>query len=554
MGASHCAPKPERPMHERPKHFYRRPKSWQVQKFSWLTDLDEQNTNVAVDVDEFARVHVNKQRAVMVSRDRQLRDTEFDKHHTMFDFATGKIGIRFKFRLPPAGHILPGESAEDPADADDKNVGDIFEDGDFADKDYPAGFFGGFNRIFRSRPVEVCFIGDSLVNMTQAMEEFERRQMMVEIETGARAAYSVAAANKLTSDQLKALSPAIARFCCRAAKLDNVYQLTATGIVGPSTSTLPSTSSSTSPSTTTTTTQPTTTGGGILPNRPFHPGLIEVNPPSSFLASGFMNPANPSLSIPFQISLASDVGQILKNGKEFNRRKELIGMQSVAVCLSFFSVVVYGYPTGAPAGVCQTMVPGHGAAVQTGPSPYRVTMNTTSYTAGDRIMVTVSGGTFRGLLVEARPANCSTVTFPTFSLMVSESNLQTLACNGVPNSAITHTNRNDKTEANFYWTPSSSLGHVYFRATVVQVFNTYWVGIQSPVLRDNNSTDPVPDPICQIDTTAASTTLSTTTTTHSVTTSQTGGSGGNSGNNAGADLKLAVSPLIIMLVALFLII
>ncbi|XP_061171754.1 putative defense protein [Saccostrea echinata] len=197
-----------------------------------------------------------------------------------------------------------------------------------------------------------------------------------------------------------------------------------------------------------------------------------------------------------------------------------IRMQSVILCLSFFVVVVYGYPNGARVGACETMTPGHGAAVQTGPSPYRVTMNAQSYTAGNRITVTVSGGTFRGVLVQARPANCSTVTFPTFSLMANESNFQTLACNGVANSAVTHTNRNDKTQAMFYWTPAASLGHVYFRATVVQSFNTYWVGIQSPVLRDSNSADPVPDSVCP--------------------------------QSGGADLKSALSLMVTMLVALFL--
>ncbi|XP_062566574.1 uncharacterized protein LOC134228893 isoform X2 [Saccostrea cucullata] len=292
-----------------------RPSTRNVQKYSWMTDLDEQNTNVAVDVEEFARVHMNKQMAILVSRDRQLSDADFDNHLTMFDFAKGKCGIRFKFRVPPARPILPGESADDPADADDEGVDDMLEYGDFTDNDSPAGFFGGSDRIFRARPVEVCFIGDSLVNMTQAMDEFDRREQMVEIETSARAAYSVAAANKLTSDQLEAISPAIAKFCSRAARLDNVFQLTATGIVGPPTSTVPSPASSTI-ATTTTTTQPTTTGGGILPNRPFHPGLIEVIPPDSFLASGFMNLANPSSSMPFQISMASDVKLNMRGGRK----------------------------------------------------------------------------------------------------------------------------------------------------------------------------------------------------------------------------------------------
>lgn len=53
-----------------------------------MTDLDEANTNVAVEVDEFARVHMNKQIAVLASRDRDLDNTGFDRHNTMFDFST----------------------------------------------------------------------------------------------------------------------------------------------------------------------------------------------------------------------------------------------------------------------------------------------------------------------------------------------------------------------------------------------------------------------------------------------------------------------------------
>lgn len=94
-------------------------------------------------------------------------------------------------------------------------------------------------------------------------------------------------------------------------------------------------------------------------------------------------------------------------------------------------------------------------------------------------------------------------------------------------SAITHTSRSDKTQATFYWTPGQDLGHINFRfvlicflknsfrfpyhaffdtwdiyiffsipsATVVQNFNTFWVNITSPELR--NSVNPVPGPSCQ---------------------------------------------------------
>lgn len=53
-----------------------------------MTDLDEANPNIEVDVDEFARVNIKRNVSVMVSRDRDLLDTEFNRHHTMFDFTT----------------------------------------------------------------------------------------------------------------------------------------------------------------------------------------------------------------------------------------------------------------------------------------------------------------------------------------------------------------------------------------------------------------------------------------------------------------------------------
>lgn len=196
----------------------------------------------------------------------------------------------------------------------------------------------------------------------------------------------------------------------------------------------------------------------------------------------------------------------------------------IALVLQCCVVSVSGYPGGAPPNSCAGMVPGHsGAAVQAGASPYTVTMNTSTYTAGDVIEVTVSGGTFRGLLVQAQSPGCFGFPLPSFSVMPGDTNVSTLTCPGQANSAITHTNRNDKTQATFYWTPGQDLGHINFRATVVQNFNTFWVNITSPELR--NSVNPVPGPSCQTN--------------------------GNQ-NNAGADLKAhTVFSILSMLAALF---
>lgn len=63
------------------------------------------------------------------------------------------MGIRFRIPLPP-GPI------------DDTN-----------DDGVNLQNHGGFNRRFiRARPLDVCFLGDSLTSMTQTMTEFESRQ------------------------------------------------------------------------------------------------------------------------------------------------------------------------------------------------------------------------------------------------------------------------------------------------------------------------------------------------------------------------------------------
>lgn len=115
---------------------------------------------------------------------------------------------------------------------------------------------------------------------------------MIEVSTGARSSFSVAAANKLTSEQLKALSPAIAKFCCRAARLGNVYQLSSSGIVVPGTTAAPTpqppASTTTKQATTTTTQAPTTTPQPTTttaapPPPPNHPGVGPGKPAYSYL-------------------------------------------------------------------------------------------------------------------------------------------------------------------------------------------------------------------------------------------------------------------------------
>lgn len=48
--------------------------------------------------------------------------------------------------------------------------------------------------------------------------------------------------------------------------------------------------------------------------------IVPITPPAYLLASGFMNPANPGQSIPYQISFASDVVFSFKQPRPFRRR------------------------------------------------------------------------------------------------------------------------------------------------------------------------------------------------------------------------------------------
>lgn len=142
--------------------------------------------------------------------------------------------------------------------------------------------FNCHTRFWYSLPICQKVSFESVVKVfTDKLFNFQ----MVEVSTGARSSYSVAAANKLTLEQLKALSPAIARFCCRAARLGNAYQLSSSGIVvPPSTTQAPTTTKA--PTTTqapTTTMPPTTTTGAPPPPPPNHPGVSPGKPAYSYL-------------------------------------------------------------------------------------------------------------------------------------------------------------------------------------------------------------------------------------------------------------------------------
>ncbi|KAM4640909.1 putative ferric-chelate reductase 1 isoform 1-T2 [Discoglossus pictus] len=141
---------------------------------------------------------------------------------------------------------------------------------------------------------------------------------------------------------------------------------------------------------------------------------------------------------------------------------------------------VSGYRSGLISAACDTMEPNHGFSPQTSVALYTVTASQSFFSPGDKITVTLEGHsvTFKGFLLQARSASGGNIVG---SFTVTESDAQTLNCNG-EGSAVSHTNPNEKSSISAVWSAPDGSGNVTFRATFVQSFREFWVGVQSPLL------------------------------------------------------------------------
>ncbi|XP_050953586.1 putative ferric-chelate reductase 1 [Labeo rohita] len=147
--------------------------------------------------------------------------------------------------------------------------------------------------------------------------------------------------------------------------------------------------------------------------------------------------------------------------------------------------VVHCYSHGRVSGVCDTMTPNHGSnSAQTGPAPFTVTADKTTFKEGDQITVSLnnqSADQFEGFMLQARQVG-STTSIGTFN--VTGSNAQLLSCDGMAGRAVSHTSDSKKTTIQANWTAPTSgqLGDIEFRATFVKNASTFWVGVKSSVV------------------------------------------------------------------------
>ncbi|XP_064479581.1 putative defense protein 3 [Ornithodoros turicata] len=152
--------------------------------------------------------------------------------------------------------------------------------------------------------------------------------------------------------------------------------------------------------------------------------------------------------------------------------------QSSLTLLTILLGACLAHPSGAPAGSCESEDPKHGVAPQGTQSPYAVQVEPTVSTQGNPVSVTVYGNSpYRGLLLTARDVYSSQIVHGAFT---ADGNTKTVDCAGGRANAITHNSNSDKTQSTVHWTaPAGYTGRVYFSATVVQDYGTYWKRVTS---------------------------------------------------------------------------
>uniref|UniRef100_A0A3B4ZYQ6 Si:dkey-251i10.2 n=1 Tax=Stegastes partitus TaxID=144197 RepID=A0A3B4ZYQ6_9TELE len=142
---------------------------------------------------------------------------------------------------------------------------------------------------------------------------------------------------------------------------------------------------------------------------------------------------------------------------------------------------VSGYPSGAPTGACEDMIPRHtGILPQPSPAPYTLLTNTKTFEPGKPITVTISGPEYRGVLLEARTDGSTNALG---SWLSPPPDTKFLECSGNPQGAVTHSNTNVKSSNTVYsWMPPNSTSPVHFMATVAQQRAVFWVNVRSSTL------------------------------------------------------------------------
>jgi len=152
-------------------------------------------------------------------------------------------------------------------------------------------------------------------------------------------------------------------------------------------------------------------------------------------------------------------------------RRWLAGLLVAVFCVSWGTE---GFPQIAPKQACWTMRPLHSGSPQRGTAPFRIVAPTT-YSPGQEYEVTLNATgsrRFKGFLLQARTSRQDAAG--TFRATQQGTQVQ---CD---NEALTHNSAQEKTHIKGMWrAPATAVGAIVFKATFVESYSTYWVGVTS---------------------------------------------------------------------------
>uniref|UniRef100_A0A671P8T4 Putative ferric-chelate reductase 1 n=1 Tax=Sinocyclocheilus anshuiensis TaxID=1608454 RepID=A0A671P8T4_9TELE len=164
--------------------------------------------------------------------------------------------------------------------------------------------------------------------------------------------------------------------------------------------------------------------------------------------------------------------------------------------VTLFSETVICYSHGKVEVACGDMTPQHGHDPSTKNPPFNIIADKSQLSPGDEIKVTLSMASsegkhyFKGFLIEARNAGNLSEKVGSFKL-ISPGISQLLTCDSKEGSAVSHTDKSQKTEVQVIWVaPSNSPSSVQFLVTVAQGYKEYWVKSPGPVVSQNGVAPP----------------------------------------------------------------
>ncbi|UJR28575.1 hypothetical protein I4U23_009808 [Adineta vaga] len=158
----------------------------------------------------------------------------------------------------------------------------------------------------------------------------------------------------------------------------------------------------------------------------------------------------------------------------------------------------YSHPDGAPDSVCDTMMPHHNVAPKQCETKYIIQSDKSVYYPNDIIRLTVHGATnddyFKGILLIAKNQHTQEI-LGTWS--ITNSAFQTIACDGIENTAVTHITPADKLQIEALWHSPAILsqGDTIIKATIVKSYEEIYVDCFNITLIPKQNNLPVVQPM-----------------------------------------------------------